>query len=66
LTHRGLSLGAALLWDALSRAAKSEIAVYALVVDAKDEQAVSFYRHHGFVAFGGVKRNLILPIAELK
>jgi predicted GNAT family N-acyltransferase len=66
LTHRGLSLGAALLWDALNRAAKSEIAVYALVVDAKDEPAESFYLHHGFVAFGSVRRNLILPITVLK
>lgn len=29
-----------------------EIAVYAPVVDANDEQAGSFYRHHGFTPFG--------------
>ncbi len=66
LAYRGLKLGGALLWDAVDRAARSEIAVYALVVDAKDEQAESFYRHHGFVAFGGSPRKLILPLSSLR
>jgi GNAT superfamily N-acetyltransferase len=59
----GLKLGGALLWDAVDRASRSEVAVYALVVDAKDEQAESFYRHHGFVAFGSTPRSLILPLS---
>lgn len=59
---RGKKLGAALLWDALTRAIRSEIAVFALVVDAKDEQAEAFYRHHGFVAFGSQPRQLVLPL----
>src|SRR6185436_20911918 len=46
--YRGRQIGAGLLWDAAQRAARSEIAVFALVVDAKDESAVRFYRHHGF------------------
>ena len=50
--YRGRKLGAALLWDAIGRALKSEIAVFALVVDAKDAQAEAFYRHHGFLPFG--------------
>jgi hypothetical protein len=33
-------------------------------VDAKDEQAESFYRHHGFFAFGSTPRSLILPLAN--
>jgi len=57
----GLKLGAALLWDAVDRASRSEVAVYALVVDPKDEQAESFYRHYGFVAFGNTPRSLIRP-----
>ena len=60
--YQGLKLGAALLWDAVDRAARSEVAVYALVVDAKDEQAENFYRHHGFVGFGSAPRTLILPV----
>jgi GNAT superfamily N-acetyltransferase len=35
--YRGRKLGGALLWDAVERARRSEVAVYALVVDAKDE-----------------------------
>jgi len=64
-TYRGQRLGGALLWDAAMRALRSEIAVYALVVDAKDDQAVRFYLHHGFVAFGSLPRQLVLPLANL-
>ncbi|MCJ9668994.1 MULTISPECIES: GNAT family N-acetyltransferase [unclassified Neorhizobium] len=35
---RGKRLGAALLWDAANRALRLEIGVFALAVDAKDEQ----------------------------
>jgi GNAT superfamily N-acetyltransferase len=62
LAYHGRKLGAALLWDAIERASRSEVAVYALVVDAEDEQAESFYLHHGFVAFGDTSRVLILPL----
>jgi GNAT superfamily N-acetyltransferase len=64
LGYHGLKLGGALLWDAVDRASRSEVAVYALVVDAKDEQAESFYLHHGFVAFGKTSRTLILPLPK--
>ena len=47
---KGQGLGGALLADALDRAARSEIAACALMVDAKDEAAAAFYRHHGFIA----------------
>jgi hypothetical protein len=30
------------------RARRSEVAVFALVVDAKEDAAAAFYRHHGF------------------
>src|SRR5262249_29222382 len=62
--YRGRHLGSGLLWDAAMRAARSEIAVFALVVDAKDEQAVDFYRHHGFVRFGSLPRQMVLPLAR--
>ena len=63
--YRGRKLGGALLWDAITRAVRSEIAVFALVVDAKDESAEAFYRHHGFVAFGSQGRQLVLPLTKL-
>jgi hypothetical protein len=52
------------LWDAVERATRSEVAVYALVVDAKDQPAESFYLHHGFVRFGDSHRTLILPLPK--
>ena len=60
----GRKLGGALLWDAIERASRSEVAVYALVVDAKDEQAESFYLHHGFVPFGDTPGTLLLPLPK--
>lgn len=58
-------LGAALLWDAALRALRSEIAAFSLIVDAKDENAVLFYRHHGFLEFGSLPNHLMLPLAML-
>ena len=64
-SYRGQKLGGVLLWDAIARALRSEIAVYALAVDAKDGQAAAFYLHHGFVAFGSLPGQLIFPLANL-
>lgn len=64
LGYRGRRLGGALVWDAMTRALRSEVAVFALVVDAKDDQAEAFYRHHGFVRFGSAPKHLILPLVK--
>jgi ribosomal protein S18 acetylase RimI-like enzyme len=64
LDYRGQKLGGVLLWDAMTRAARSEVAVFALVVDAKNDQAVSFYHHHGFVEFGSLPNQLILSLTN--
>ncbi|OYW19733.1 MAG: GNAT family N-acetyltransferase [Burkholderiales bacterium 12-64-5] len=58
-------LGGALLADALDRAARSEIAAFALMVDAKDEAAAAFYRHHGFIALPDSPLTLFLPLATV-
>ena len=63
LAFKGQGLGGALLADALGRAARSEIAAYALMVDAKDAAAVAFYRHHSFIALPDSPRTLFLPLA---
>lgn len=63
---KGQGLGAALLADALSRALKSEIAAYALIVDAKDADAAEFYRHHGFIALPDAALSLFLPLETAK
>ncbi|AYH46121.1 GNAT family N-acetyltransferase [Azoarcus sp. DN11] len=59
----GQGLGGALLADALVRATGSEIAAYALMVDAKDDRAVGFYAHHGFIALPDSPSTLFLPLA---
>jgi ribosomal protein S18 acetylase RimI-like enzyme len=62
---QGQQLGGALLWDAVTRALRSEIAVFAVVVDAKDDHAAAFYRHHGFSTLSTITRQLILPLTNL-
>jgi ribosomal protein S18 acetylase RimI-like enzyme len=61
--YRGRSLGAALLFDAIERAIRADAAVFAIIVDAKDEQAAAFYQHHGFQPFASQSLRLFLPIA---
>lgn len=59
-------LGGALLADALSRAARSEITAFAMMVDAKDEAAAAFYRHHGFIALPDSPLTLFLPLVTIQ
>jgi GNAT superfamily N-acetyltransferase len=63
--HRGKRLGAALLADAIDRALRSEIAVFAIVVDAKDDNAAAFYEHYGFIPFASEPMSLYLPLADV-
>ena len=62
----GKGLGGALLADALDRACHTEIAAFALVVDAKDRAAADFYLHHGFIAFVATPLTLFLPLATAR
>ena len=62
---KGQGLGGALLADAMSRAVSSEIAAYALVVDAKDEGSAAFYLHHGFIPLPDSPLTLFLPLATV-
>lgn len=63
---KGQGLGGALLADALDRAARSKIAAYALMVDAKDDDAAAFYQHQGFIALPDAQRTLFLPLATVQ
>jgi ribosomal protein S18 acetylase RimI-like enzyme len=60
---QGQRLGGALVVDAARRAAAADTAIYALVVDAKNEVAVTFYEHLGFRRFASRALSLYLPIA---
>jgi GNAT superfamily N-acetyltransferase len=62
--YAGRSLGSALLFDAIQRSARADPAVYALIVDAKDETAAAFYRHFGFSEFVSRPRTFFLALAS--
>ena len=63
---KGQGLGGTLLADALSRAARSEIGAFAMLVDAKDEAAAAFCRHNGFIALRDSPLTLFLPLATIQ
>lgn len=65
---RGRGLGAFLLMNAMHRVllATETLAVHALVVDAKDDGAVAFYRKYGFIPFIDAERRLFLPLATIR
>ena len=56
-------LGAALLFDAVQRTMRFGRAVFTLIIDAKDDDAVAFYRRFGFLPFASRAMSLYLPIA---
>jgi ribosomal protein S18 acetylase RimI-like enzyme len=60
---QGRGLGGALLVDAALRSIQSPPAVYALLVDAKNDQAVAFYQRFGFRTLISQPRTLFLPLA---
>ncbi len=64
---RGQGLGEYLLMDALRRSwtLSREIAAMAVLVDAKDEDAASFYESYDFRRLPGRRNRLFLPMAML-
>ena len=63
--HKGQGLGGALIMDAALRAARADPAIFAIVVDAKDETAAQFYEHLGFRRFMSRPGSLFVPIATV-
>ena len=61
--YQGQGLGSALIIDAAARAARAEPAIFALIVDAKDDAVVTFYQRHGFRRFASRPASPFLPIA---
>lgn len=60
--YQGCGLGGVLLVDALKRVARTELGVFAMVVDAKDEKAQRFYERFGFTLLPSEVRRLFLSI----
>jgi ribosomal protein S18 acetylase RimI-like enzyme len=61
----GRGLGAALLIDAAHRTIQAAPAAFAILVDSKNDQAVTFYQHHGFRALASQPRTLFLPLTTM-
>jgi GNAT superfamily N-acetyltransferase len=64
--QQGRGYGRFLLADALMRAVRSEIVSFAIVVDAKDEAARSFYEREGFFPFPDRPMKLFRPMADIR
>ena len=62
--YQGRRIGESLLLDAARRVlrAGAALAVYAIVVDAKNERARSFYERYGFRSFPNTRRRLFLTL----
>ena len=63
-SRQGMGLGSILLADALQRIAQAGqvMAVYAVVVDALNDQAAKFYRQFGFISLPSHPLKLFLPM----
>ncbi len=68
LRRRGRGLGQHLMIDAFWRVlrASEDLALHALVVDAKDDATRAFYRHCGFVEFLETPARLFLPLETIR
>jgi len=64
--HQGKGYGRFLLADACFRAVRSEIASFAMVVDAKDDGARGFYEREGFLGFPDQPMRLFRPMADIR
>ena len=64
VSARGKGIGKMLLMDAIKRTltVSEDIAIYAMVVDAIDEQAERFYEQYGFSRLAVDGRRLFLPL----
>jgi GNAT superfamily N-acetyltransferase len=62
---RGRGYGRHLLADALHRVVRSEIASFAVIVDAKDEAARRFCERESFLPFPDQPMKLFLPMAQI-
>lgn len=63
--YRNRGFGRFLLADALFRAVRSEIASFAVIVDAKDDDARRFYERESFLPFQDQPMKLFRAMADL-
>lgn len=61
---QGQGIGGLLLIDALDRSVRvsEQVGIAAVLVDAKDDKAASFYKHFGFLPFPEAPHRLVMAI----
>ncbi|WP_292611654.1 GNAT family N-acetyltransferase, partial [Nitrobacter sp. 62-13] len=64
--QQGKGYGRFLLADALYRASRSEVASFAVIVDAKDEGARRFYELESFLPLLDQPMKLFRPMADIR
>ncbi len=64
---QGQGVGRMLMADAIKRvlAASTTLGIYALVVDAKDQQTAKYYEQFGFLTLSATSKRLFLPLEQL-
>ena len=64
ISTQGKGIGKMLLSNAIKRtlAVSDDIAIYAMVVDAINEEAESFYKRYGFTLLAHISNRLFLPL----
>lgn len=67
LSIKGQGIGELLMANALERIQRvsTEVGVYCVIVDSKNEAAKNFYLRYGFIEFADAPMSLFLPIASL-
>ena len=65
---RGRGLGETLLMDALQRSLHSsqQVASAGVIVDAKDESAIGFYKKYGFIELPKIENRLFLSMGTVE
>jgi GNAT superfamily N-acetyltransferase len=65
---QGNGIGKMLLIDAIHRtlSVSDQIAIYAMIVDAVDDNARAFYEQYGFTCIKGSSTRLFLPLKSFK
>jgi ribosomal protein S18 acetylase RimI-like enzyme len=68
IEFRGKGIGDLLLVNALKRALQNSenVASWAVIVDAKDEEAIKFYEPYGFIQFPNKPNRLFLPMKTIR
>ncbi|MBX9456939.1 MAG: GNAT family N-acetyltransferase [Rhizobium sp.] len=66
LAYKRRGLGGVLLADAALRITNGDVRAFAIVVDAKDDDAAAFYRAQGFLPLASRPMSLFLPLATFR